>query len=81
MTAFTDLERETAEMKASVNEALAKMQELLDRIIANPADEAIVVASATTLNELQTAIRTAIDAIPPAQPVPPPPEPEPAPEG
>jgi len=66
MTAFEDLTREVQEMEEKINEALVKIQEFIDQILANPADVAAVTAAAQRLDELQTQITNALAQIPPA---------------
>lgn len=67
MTAFDDLTREVNEMGEKVTEALAKMQELIDEISANPGNVAAVTAAAAQLDALQTKITEALAAaVPPA---------------
>jgi Na+/phosphate symporter len=68
MTAFEDLTREVQEMEEKINEALVKIQEFIDQILANPADVAAVTAAAQRLDELQTQITNALAQIPPATP-------------
>jgi len=68
MTAFEDLTREVQEMEEKINEALVKIQDFIDQILANPADVAAVTAAAQRLDELQTQITNALAQIPPATP-------------
>lgn len=62
MSAIEELKREVGETIIVIDEAVAEMQELVDKILADPADSAAVQEAADALNDLQTKMKTATDA-------------------
>lgn len=67
MTAATDrLTQEVAETRTAVMDKLAKMQEQIDILTANPGDEAAVTAAADALDALQTELVGAVEQLPEA---------------
>lgn len=71
MTAATDrLTTEVAETRTAVLAKLAKMQEQIDILTNNPADEAAVTAAADALDQLQTELVGAVEELPAPEPDP-----------
>lgn len=70
MTSATErLTTEVAETRTAVLAKLAKMQEQIDILTNNPADEAAVTAAADALDALQTELVGAVEELPaPADP-------------
>lgn len=62
MSAIDDLKREVGETIVVIDDAVAEMQALVDKILANPADTAAVAEAASALNDLQTKMKNATDA-------------------
>lgn len=65
MSAATDkLTQEVAETRAAISAKLARMQKQIDILLANPGDEAAVLAAAQELDGIQTELNADAEELP-----------------